>query len=160
MKLTHLSDDGNAAMVNVFGKSITRRMAVASAKVNVNRTTLELIKSGNMKKANVLTTAQLAGIMAAKQTSNLIPLCHPVGLDDIKVELSICEDTCTIDILATTLCHGKTGVEMEAITAASVAAITIYDMCKAVQRDITITDIRLIKKSGGTHGDYTWEEEK
>ena len=118
-----------------------------------------MIESGGSKKGDVLTVAQIAGIMGAKQTASLIPMCHPVALSGIDLSLSLDPARYSVEILATASCSGQTGVEMEALTAASVAALTVYDMCKAVQRDMEITDIRLLKKTGGVHGDFEREEE-
>ena len=151
---THFDDEGNARMVTVAEKDITRRTATAGARVLVNRDTFELIKSGGIKKGDVLTVAQIAGIMGAKRTPELIPMCHPVIIDGADLRLHLNERDCSVEIEATVTCTGRTGVEMEAITAVSVAAMTVYDMCKAVQRDIKLTDIRLLKKTGGIHGDY------
>ncbi|MCR5508698.1 MAG: cyclic pyranopterin monophosphate synthase MoaC [Lachnospiraceae bacterium] len=153
-ELTHFDDEGNARMVNVSGKDITMREASAAARVIVNKDTFELIKRGNIKKGDVLTVAQIAGIMGAKRTYDLIPMCHPLILDGVDLKLKLDEKESAIDIEATVKCTGRTGVEMEAICACSVAAMTVYDMCKSVQRDILITDIRLLAKSGGVHGDY------
>ena len=125
------------------------------AKVKVNSTTFSLIKNGGIKKGDVLTVAQIAGIMGSKRTPDLIPMCHPIITDATKVILKLNEEDQSVDIESTVTCTGRTGVEMEAICACSVAAMTVYDMCKAVQRDIEITDIKLLSKSGGIHGDYT-----
>lgn len=155
---THFNDQGRAKMVNVGEKEITSRTAVAGARVLVSQETFELIQSGGMKKGDVLTVAQIAGVMAAKKTSELIPMCHPVFINGIDLSLSLDQERLAVDIKATVSCEGKTGVEMEALTAASAAALTVYDMCKAVQKDIVITDIRLIEKTGGIHGDFHREE--
>lgn len=155
---THFDDRGKARMVNVGDKPVTHRTARAEARVLVNESTFALIESGGMKKGDVLTVAQLAGIMGAKRTPDLIPLCHPVAISGIEVRLTLNEAACAVDIEASVTCDGQTGVEMEALTAASVAALTVYDMCKAVQRDVRITDIRLLDKTGGVHGDYHGEE--
>ena len=157
---THFDDRGNARMVDVGGKAPTRRTAVAGARVLVNETTFALIKSGGMKRGDVLTVAQIAGIMGAKRTPDLIPMCHPVSISGIDLALSLNEEGQCVDIIATVSCEGKTGVEMEALTAVSTAALTVYDMCKAVQKDMVITDIRLLSKTGGIHGDFTREEYK
>ena len=141
-------------MVDVGEKKITKRTAQASAKVFVNKETFELIKTGGIKKGNVLTVAQIAGIMAAKRTPDLIPMCHPINIEKVNLTLKLNEKNFSVEILSEVRCEGKTGVEMEALTAVSAAALTVYDMCKAVQRDILITDIRLISKTGGTHGDF------
>ena len=154
-ELTHFDAEGNARMVDVSGKDITLRKATAMAKVKVNSTTFSLIKNGGIKKGDVLTVAQIAGIMGAKRTPDLIPMCHPIITDATKVILKLNEEDQSVDIESTVTCTGRTGVEMEAICACSVAAMTVYDMCKAVQRDIEITDIKLLSKSGGIHGDYT-----
>lgn len=156
---THFNNDGRARMVDVGEKAPTRRTAVAGARVLVNRETFALIRSGGMKKGDVLTTAQIAGIMGAKRTPELIPMCHPVAVDGIDLSLTLDEARCCVDIRATVSCAGRTGVEMEALTAAAAAALTVYDMCKAVQRDMVITDVRLLKKSGGVHGDFIREDE-
>ena len=120
----------------------------------VSRETFALIRSGGMKKGDVLTVAQIAGVRGAKRTPDLIPMCHPILVDGIDLELSLDEERCSVEICARVSCDGRTGVEMEALTAASVAALTVYDMCKAVQKDMVITDVRLLDKTGGVHGDY------
>lgn len=155
---THFNDEGRARMVNVGEKESTRRTAVAAARVYVNQTTFNLIQSGGMKKGDVLTVAQIGGIMGAKHTSTLIPMCHPILMDGIDLSLRLDKDRCCVDIQATVSCQGRTGVEMEALTAASTAALTVYDMCKAVQKDMVISDLRLVSKTGGVHGNYTREE--
>ena len=151
---THFNDQGRAKMVDVGEKPPTRRTAVAGARVLVSRETFALIRSGGMKKGDVLTVAQIAGVMGAKRTPDLIPMCHPILVDGIDLKLSLDEERCSVEIRASVSCDGRTGVEMEALTAASIAALTVYDMCKAVQKDIVITDIRLLDKTGGVHGDY------
>lgn len=151
---THFDTDGRARMVDVGDKGITRRTAVAEGRVLVSPETFRLIRSGGMKKGDVLGTAQIAGIMGAKRTSDLIPMCHPLFLSGIRLQLTLHEEDCAVDIRAEVSCEGRTGVEMEALTAVSTAALTVYDMCKAVQRDIRITDIHLVEKTGGVHGDY------
>ena len=155
---THFDERGSARMVDVGGKINTKRVAVAAGRVLVNRTTFELIRSGGVKKGDVLTVAQVAGIMGAKRTPELIPMCHPVALTGVELELRLSEETLSVEIEATASCTGPTGVEMEALTAVSAAALTVYDMCKAVQRDIVIGDIRLLRKSGGQSGDFIREE--
>lgn len=157
-EFTHFNEQGRAKMVDVGQKNVTRRTAVAAARVLVNPHTFALIRSGGMKKGDVLSVAQVAGIMGAKRTPDLIPMCHPVMVDGINMELSLNGHRKSIEIKATVTCDGKTGVEMEALTAVSTAALAVYDMCKAVQKDIMITDIRLISKTGGVHGDYFREE--
>jgi len=156
---THFDDRGKAKMVNVGDKPVTHRTARAGARVLVNEDTFALIASGGMKKGDVLTVAQLAGIMGAKRTPDLIPLCHSVAISGIEVQLTLNQGACAVDVEASVTCDGQTGVEMEALTAAAVAALTVYDMCKAVQRDVRITDIRLLDKTGGVHGDYHGEEQ-
>ena len=159
MELTHFNEDGRARMVDVSAKDDTLRTAVAAGRVRMNRETVELVKAGGMKKGDVLGTAQIAGVMAAKQTSALIPMCHTLLLTGVDLAFDLNEADCTVDVTATVKCVGATGVEMEALTAASVAALTVYDMCKAVQKDMVITDVRLLDKKGGVHGDYHREEE-
>ncbi len=155
---THFNDQGRAKMVDVGEKPVSQRTAVAAGRVLVNEHTFALIQSGGMKKGDVLTVAQIAGVMGAKRTPDLIPMCHPILMDGINLELHLDEGRRSVEIRATVTCDGRTGVEMEALTAVSTAALTVYDMCKAVQKDMTITDIRLIKKTGGVHGDYLREE--
>ena len=156
--LTHLDDQGNAKMVDVGGKDITSRVAVARGHVSIQPETLRLIKEGLMKKGDVLTIAQIAGITGAKKTSELIPLCHPLPLDKVDVELTLDETECRIRLEATANTTSRTGVEMEALTAVSVAALTLYDMCKAVDRGMRIESIRLVQKSGGRSGDINIED--
>ena len=153
-KLTHFNESGRARMVDVSEKDVTLREAVAAARVLVNGDTFAIIKEGRAKKGDVLGVAQVAGIMAAKKNAELIPMCHPLQITGVDIDFEYDEQGPAIDIKATVRCKGETGVEMEALTAASVAALTIYDMCKAVQRDIVITDIRLLSKTGGKSGDY------
>lgn len=155
---THFNDEGRAKMVDVGEKPVTVRTAVAAARVLVNEETFRLIKTGGMKKGDVLTVAQVAGVMGAKRTPDLIPMCHPILIDGINLSLHLDEARRSVEIEATVSCAGRTGVEMEALTAASTAALTVYDMCKAVQKDMVITDLRLIRKSGGVHGDYERSE--
>lgn len=157
---THFNAEGRARMVDVGEKEITRRTAVAAGRVMVSPETLESIRSGGMKKGDVLTVAQIAGVMGAKKTPELIPMCHPTLVDGIDLSLRLDEDLCCVDITATVSCAGRTGVEMEALTAVSAAALTVYDMCKAVQKDMVIADIRLLEKTGGVHGDFHREEDK
>ncbi|MEK7787228.1 MAG: cyclic pyranopterin monophosphate synthase MoaC [Chloroflexota bacterium] len=149
-QLSHLDSEGNARMVDVGHKPDTERVAVAKGEVRMKAETLSLIRAGAMKKGDVLTVAQLAGVMAAKRTSELIPLCHPLPLTHISVELELKDDDPPrVEISATARTVGKTGVEMEALTAVSVAALTIYDMAKAVEKTMQITGIRLVEKHGG-----------
>ncbi|MFO7538028.1 MAG: cyclic pyranopterin monophosphate synthase MoaC [Chloroflexota bacterium] len=157
MKLTHLDESGTARMVNVGHKPDTERVAVARGSVRMAPETLALIVAGTMKKGDVLTVAQLAGIMAAKRTAELIPLCHPLQLSHVDVTCQPNETESRVDIEATVRLWGKTGVEMEALTAVSVAALTIYDMAKAVDRHMQLSDIRVVHKSGGQSGDWHTE---
>ena len=157
-KLTHLDEHGRADMVDVGDKPDTERIAVAEGAIYVQADTLRLIQEGNMKKGDVLTVARIAGIMGAKKTSELIPLCHPVPITKIGVDLSLDEDANAIRIQAYARTIGKTGIEMEVLTAVSITALTIYDMAKAVDRTMRISDIRLLEKRGGIHGDYIAEE--
>ena len=152
--LTHFDDSGNAHMVDVGAKDITERVAVAKASVIMQPATLALIRDKKAAKGDVLAVAQLAGIMAAKKTSDLIPLCHPLALSSVQVTLALDEKRNAVDIEATCKLKGRTGVEMEALTAASVAALTVYDMCKAVDRGMVIAEVKLLHKSGGKSG--TW----
>jgi cyclic pyranopterin monophosphate synthase len=156
-KLSHLDETGRARMVDVGGKPDTERMAVAKGEVLMRPETLELIRQGALKKGDVLSVAQVAGVMAAKQTSNLIPLCHPLPLSQVVVDISLDPDLPGVQITATTRTTGKTGVEMEALTAVSVAALTVYDMAKAVEKTMKIVNIRLVEKRGGQSGDVTNE---
>ncbi|MDO8605193.1 MAG: cyclic pyranopterin monophosphate synthase MoaC [Phaeospirillum sp.] len=151
---THFDSDGNAVMVDVSAKAETGRVAVARGSVFMLPTTLALIQGRGMKKGDVLSVAQLAGIMGAKRTPDLIPLCHPLALSSVGVELSIDPVASAVHIEATCKLVGRTGVEMEALTAVTVAALTVYDMCKAVDKGMRITDIRLVLKSGGKSGLY------
>lgn len=152
-RLTHLAEDGSARMVDVGWKPVTDRMAQAAGAVVMRPATLALIRDGLLKKGDVLTIAQLAGIMGAKRTAELIPLCHPLPLNKVDVKLTPDESGNCVRITATATTSGKTGVEMEALTAVSVAALTVYDMCKAVDRGVRIEGIRLLRKTGGQSGD-------
>ncbi|MBI1776328.1 MAG: cyclic pyranopterin monophosphate synthase MoaC [Proteobacteria bacterium] len=154
-RLTHLDAEGRAAMVDVSAKSETARVAVARGSVLMRPETLQQIIDGGVPKGDVLAAARLAGIMAAKKTADLIPLCHPLGLESVTIEFTYEEARAAVDITATCKLRGRTGVEMEALTAVSVAALTIYDMCKAIDRGMRITDIRLTHKSGGKSGVWT-----
>jgi cyclic pyranopterin phosphate synthase len=158
--LTHLDEHGAARMVDVGAKPDTARVAVAGGSVYMQPETLRLIRDGAMKKGDVLTVARLAGIMAAKRTADLIPLCHPLPLTHLDVELHIDEENSAVRIEATARTTGKTGVEMEALTAVSVAALTVYDMAKAVDREMRLSDIHLLEKRGGQRGDYVAEERR
>ena len=156
-ELTHIDEQGRPRMVDVSAKPDTQRQAVAKGVVRMQASTLDRIKKGQMAKGDVLAVAQLAGIMAAKQTPHLIPLCHPLLIADVKVEFRLDEANSAVEITTTVKSTGKTGVEMEALTATAVAALTIYDMCKAVDRGMKIENIRLVKKSGGKSGTITLE---
>ncbi len=153
-KLTHLGADGQVAMVDVGAKPVSERIAIAAGTVQMEAETLVLIRDGNLKKGDLLGAARIAGIMGAKRTAELIPLCHPIALSKISLDLQFDSDNNAIDIVATVKASGVTGVEMEALTAVSVAALTIYDMAKAVDRSMRLTNIRLLEKRGGTRGDY------
>jgi len=148
-ELTHLNNEGRAKMVDVSEKRTTLREAVAGCTVILNAETFGLIKRGEVQKGDVLAVAQVAGIMAAKRTSDIIPMCHPISITGADISFSSDDERYIIDITATVRCTGETGVEMEALSAVTVAALTIYDMCKAVQKDIKIDNIRLLKKTGG-----------
>ena len=156
--LTHLDEKGVARMVDVGAKPETERVAVASGTVFMKASTLDLIKQGALKKGDVLSIARIAGIMAAKKTSDLIPICHPISLTHLDVDLTLDAEASAVRIIASARTTGKTGVEMEALTAVSVAALTVYDMAKAVDREMRLSDIRLLEKHGGKHGDYKAEE--
>lgn len=152
-KLTHLDDNGNAYMVDVGGKEITERVAIAKGEIHLRSETVEIIRQGLMKKGDVLTVAKLAGIMAAKKTADLIPLCHPIAINQAEVLLELDDELPGVKITAAVRTSGKTGVEMEALTAVSVAALTVYDMVKAVEKTGRIQNIRLVEKHGGRSGD-------
>jgi cyclic pyranopterin phosphate synthase len=151
-KLTHLDDEGRPRMVDVTGKADTERVAAAGGRVSMLPATFQIIKQGKVAKGDVLTTARLAGIMAAKRTPDLIPLCHPILIGNVNIQFTLDEKNSAVEITTTVASTGKTGVEMEALTATAVAALTIYDMCKAVDRGMKIENIRLLKKSGGKSG--------
>ncbi|MDR3515264.1 MAG: cyclic pyranopterin monophosphate synthase MoaC [Azospirillaceae bacterium] len=152
---SHFDAQGRAIMVDVSAKAVTLRVAIVRGRIRMAPATLAAIQSGAVGKGDVLAVARLAGIMAAKRTADLIPLCHPLGLDSVSVDL-VCDPAGNaVEIEATCKVTGRTGVEMEAMTAASVAALTVYDMCKALDRGMTITDIRLVHKSGGKSGTFT-----
>ena len=155
---THFNEEGRAKMVDVGEKPVSTRTAVAAGRVLVNEHTFALIRNGGMKKGDVLTVAQVAGVMGAKRTPDLIPMCHPIPISGIDLSLSLDEQRLSVEIEASVRCDGRTGVEMEALTAVSVAALTVYDMCKAVQKDMVISDIRLLSKTGGVHGEFHRDE--
>ncbi len=156
-RLSHIDDAGRARMVDVTDKDVTDRVAKARGRIIMQPETLALLLRGEIAKGNVLTTAQIAGVMAAKKTHELIPMCHPLLLTGIKVDLTPDEATNAVEITASVRTTGKTGVEMEALTAVTVAGLTVYDMCKAVDRGMRIEDVRLVAKSGGASGDYRAE---
>ena len=157
-ELTHFNEQGRANMVDVTEKAVTHRMAVAAGEIHMAPETMAHIKNGTMKKGDVLAVAQVAGIQAAKHNWELIPMCHPLPLTGIDIAFHLSDNPCMVEIQATVSCTGVTGVEMEALTAVSTAALTVYDMCKAVQKDMRITNIHLLEKSGGKSGDYRAEE--
>lgn len=157
-KLTHLNEKGRARMVDVSDKDITDRFAKAKAIVKLNEETFNLVVNSGIKKGDVLAVSQVAAIMAAKNTSSIIPMCHPIMPTGVDVDFILHKETFEIEIISKTKCTQKTGVEMEALTAVSVAALSIYDMCKAVQRDIEIENIKLLEKTGGKSGSFKREE--
>ena len=157
-ELTHFNEQGRAKMLDVTGKTVTCRTAVAKGEIHMSRETLGRIRAGTVKKGDVLAVAQVAGIQAAKHAWELIPMCHPLPLTGIDISFALLEEPFRVEITATVTCTGVTGVEMEALTAVSAAALTIYDMCKAIQKDMRIEHIRLLSKSGGKSGDYKIEE--
>ena len=158
--LTHFDDQGQAHMVDVAAKAATHRIAIAQGRIVMSLSTLSIILAGNAKKGDVLGIARVAGIMAAKKTSDLIPLCHPLALTRVAIELTPDETSSSIVCRATVETVGPTGVEMEALTAAQISLLTIYDMCKAVDRGMTITDVRVLEKHGGKSGSYMLVNEK
>jgi len=153
-RLTHFDAEGKAAMVDVGDKDVTDRAATAKGSIYMQPATIALITAGGVKKGDVLSVARLAGIMAAKRTPDLIPLCHPLALTSVAVDLAIDPARNAVDITATCKLKGRTGVEMEALTAVAIAALTVYDMCKAADRGMRIADIRLVRKSGGKSGSF------
>jgi len=157
-KLSHLDDQGRARMVDVSDKEITSREATARGTIRMRPETLELILKNKVEKGDVFSVARVAGIMAAKKTPDLVPMCHPLAITSVKIDLSPAKNPARVEIEATVRVSGKTGVEMEAMTAVSVAALTIYDMCKAVDREMSIGEIRLVKKTGGKSGTFIRKE--
>ena len=153
--LTHFDATGQAHMVDVGAKNETHRIAVAAGTIRMQPATLELVKSGTAKKGDVLGVARIAAIMAAKRTSDLVPLCHPLALTKVAVEFEIDEASCSVHCRAQVETYGKTGVEMEALTSVQVGLLTVYDMCKAVDRGMVMTDVRVLEKHGGKSGDWT-----
>lgn len=156
MEFTHFDDNGNAVMVDVSEKEVTKRTATAAGSIHVSRDALDAILGNKVKKGDVLTVSQVAGIMGTKKTSDLIPMCHPLFLTNAKVEFEIDEKNCDITVLCTAQTEGKTGVEMEALTGVSAALLTVYDMCKAIDKRMTIGDIHLVEKAGGKSGDFRY----
>ena len=152
--LSHIDESGKARMVDVGGKDNTKRVAVAGCEVHMQQATFDLIKSGGFDKGDVLGVARIAGVMAAKKTSDLIPLCHPIALTQLTIDFDDLDDGIGLSVTSTARSMGRTGVEMEALTGASIAALTVYDMCKAVDRAIRIDGLRLLSKSGGKSGDW------
>lgn len=157
-KLTHIDKDGNAVMVDVSAKEITNRIATAKGSIKVSREVMEIVKTGSCKKGDVLTVAQVAGIAATKRTSDLIPMCHPLMLSNASVKFDLDDENCLINVTCTTKNSGQTGVEMEALTGASVALLTVYDMCKAVDRAMEIKGVYLYEKDGGKSGHFVNEK--
>ena len=154
-KLTHFDSEGQAHMVDIGGKNDTERVAIATGSIHMMPSTLQLILEGNAKKGDVLGVARIAGIQASKRTSELIPLCHPISLSKVSIELSIDEKNCAVHCTTTVHCRGKTGVEMEALTSTSVALLTIYDMCKSAEKGMIISEIKLLEKQGGKSGHWS-----
>lgn len=157
-EFSHFNEEGRAKMVDVGEKNVTVRTAEAMGRVLVNEECFRLIQSGGLKKGDVLGTAQIAGIMGAKRTPDVIPMCHPIMINGADIRFRLDEENLAVEIYSRVKCSGVTGVEMEALTAVSVAALTVYDMCKAVQKDMVIDGIHLLSKTGGKSGDFKWEE--
>ncbi len=157
--LTHIDDKGKAVMVDISQKGVTERTARAAGRIKMNKEAFSAIKEGNIKKGDVFSTARIAGIMAAKKTSSLIPLCHPLLLDKIDIDFSFDDEEFSVICVCLVALSGKTGAEMEALTGVSTALLTVYDMCKAVDKAMVIKDIRLLEKSGGKSGEYRLKEE-
>ena len=155
-EFTHFDDKGNAYMVDVSEKDITKRTATAQGTISVSREVMDAVIGKKIKKGDVLTVAQVAGIMGTKMTSDLIPMCHPISLTNAKVTFEIDEESCAITAICTAVCEGKTGVEMEALTGASVALLTIYDMCTSIDKRMVISDVHLVEKTGGKNGHFTF----
>ncbi|MBQ6621859.1 MAG: cyclic pyranopterin monophosphate synthase MoaC [Mogibacterium sp.] len=156
MEFTHFDESGNAYMVDVSGKDITKRTAVATGKIRVSGEVMDAVLGHKIKKGDVLTVAQVAGIMGTKRTSDLVPMCHPISLTNAKVTFEIDEEESEITVYCTAVTEGKTGVEMEALTGVSVALLTIYDMCKAIDKRMTMSDIHLVEKTGGKSGEFRY----
>ena len=159
-QFTHIDANGNAVMVDVGGKDVTARSATAVGRISMSGECFELVSQGRMRKGDVLGVAQVAGIMAAKRTSELIPLCHRLNLTGTEVTFRLLSENCSIEAVCTVRCEGRTGVEMEALTGVSAALLTVYDMCKAADKGMVISDIHLVEKHGGKSGDFYFEETK
>lgn len=159
-QFTHIDANGNAVMVDVSGKAVTHRTASAVGRISMSRDCFDMVAQGRAKKGDVLGVAQVAGIMAAKRTGELIPLCHRLNLTGTEVTFRLLPEDCAIEAVCTVKCDGKTGVEMEALTGVSAALLTVYDMCKAANRGMVISDIHLLEKHGGKSGDFYFEETK
>lgn len=160
MDFSHMDKEGNALMVDVTEKKVTARRAMASGRIRMSQECFDLVEAGNMKKGDVLGVAQVAGIMATKETARLIPLCHSLGLTGSTLTFTLLHETCEVEACCTAVCHGKTGVEMEALTGVSVALLTVYDMCKAVDKRMVIGAIHLVEKEGGKSGHFHFEEDQ
>ena len=158
MDFTHFDEKGNAIMVDVSSKDTTQRSALAYGEIYVGKEILEKIENHQMKKGDVLSVARIAGIMAVKKTSDIIPLCHPLMINKVNIDFDVDRANCLIYAYCTVKCNGKTGVEMEALTGVNVCLLTIYDMCKAVSKDMEIKNVHLVSKSGGKSGDFVWKE--
>ena len=158
MEMTHFDNAGNAIMVDISGKDITARKAVAEGIIRMSRECFEMVKTGGHKKGDVLGAARIAGIMGAKKTSELIPLCHNIGLTSVSIDFEMLEGECAVKAVCSVSCEGRTGAEMEALTGVNIALLTVYDMCKAVDRAMTMDGICLRAKSGGKSGDYVKKE--
>lgn len=154
-EFTHFDDKGNAYMVDVSGKDVTKRTAVASGSIKMSKEALDAVLGKMIKKGDVFTVAQVAGIMAAKRTADMIPMCHPISLTNASVTFEVDEEVCEITALCTAVTEGKTGVEMEALTGVSITLLTIYDMCKSIDKNMEISDIMLIEKTGGKSGSFS-----
>ena len=154
MEFTHFDEKGNARMVDVSGKGVTHRIAVAEGNISVSREVMDAIKGNKVKKGDVLTVAQVAGIMGTKRTPDLIPMCHPLSLTNAEITFEVDEEACEIKAICRAVTDGKTGVEMEALTGVSTALLTIYDMCKAIDKRMVIKDIHLVSKEGGKSGEF------
>ena len=159
MEFTHFDEQGNARMVDVSEKEVTHRIAVAEGVISVSREVMDAIKGNNVKKGDVLTVAQVAGIMGTKRTPDLIPMCHPLSLTNAEVTYEVDDENCEIKAVCRAVTDGKTGVEMEALTGVSIALLTIYDMCKAIDKRMVIKDIHLVSKEGGKSGEFNFKED-